>query len=181
MLRIIAGHYKSRKIETLPGLDTRPTSDRVRESVFSKMHFLLPDARVLDLFAGSGAIGIEAVSRGAKEVIMADLSRESCGVIRKNLTTLSVRNAQVINQDYKNVLKSLSGQHFDFIYLDPPYQDIRMDDVFDEISRSGIRFGMLAAECRDLPGTMPIGARSSDVRKYGKTYVIFYEGEGKEE
>ncbi|MHB1315274.1 MAG: 16S rRNA (guanine(966)-N(2))-methyltransferase RsmD [Christensenellales bacterium] len=178
MVRIIAGHLRSRRIETPEGLATRPTTDRVREAVFSKVHHLMPNARVLDLFSGSGAIGMEAVSRGAKEAVLVDKSRDCCALIRKNLEKLAIRNAQVINLDYKSALSKLAGQTFDFIYIDPPYDEIPVDDVFLEIDKNGIRFGMLAAECKTLPKTRPVNALSEDIRKYGKTQIIFYKGEG---
>ena len=176
MIRIIAGNYRSRKIDTPPGLSTRPTTDRVREAVFSKIHHLMPNARILDLFSGSGAIGIEAISRGAREAILVDQSRDCCSLIRRNLKTLEIKNAQILNLDYKNALFQLTGQYFDFIYLDPPYNEIRLDDVFDELHKNGIRFGLLAAECKYLPTKQPVYANSEDIRKYGKTQVIFYEG-----
>lgn len=121
MLRIIGGKHRSRLIQT-PEEGTVPTKNRVREACFSAINSYLNGARVLDLFAGSGALGIEALSRGAKEAVFVDHSPKACAIIRDNLNSLK-ETGEVINADYLSALEKLNGAHFDLVFLDPPYAE----------------------------------------------------------
>ncbi|SNR78045.1 16S rRNA (guanine(966)-N(2))-methyltransferase RsmD [Desulfurobacterium atlanticum] len=129
-MRIIGGKYKGRKLFSMPKRkDTkllRPTTDRVKESVFSILDEYLEGVRFLDLFAGTGNVGIEALSRGAGEVVFVESDRRFCELIKKNLKTLGISpdKYRIICDDYTKALKKLAsaGRKFDFIYADPPYE-----------------------------------------------------------
>ncbi len=123
-MRIIAGQYKGRRLKTLDGLQVRPTSDRLRETVFNILAPRIADARVLDLCAGSGAIGIEALSRGADSVVFIEQNRRTHQLISDNLKHCGITDGvRVINRDALTALKYLNerGEQFDLIYFDPPY------------------------------------------------------------
>jgi 16S rRNA (guanine(966)-N(2))-methyltransferase RsmD len=122
-MRIIAGHRKGRKLATKYDATTRPTTDRVRENVFNVLFGLveIQGARVLDLFAGCGAYGLECYSRGAKEVIFNDVDKKAVEVIKKNCKSVGCESL-VLNLDFKNALEKLGGKQFDIIFLDPPYE-----------------------------------------------------------
>lgn len=124
-MRIIGGKHRGAKLYTLEGLDTRPTLDRVKEPLFSILNFELPDATVLDLFAGSGALGLEAISRGAEKVILCDASSKAIHIIEQNVEKLKeTSKVQILHKDYLVALKSLKQQQikFDIVFLDPPYK-----------------------------------------------------------
>lgn len=119
-MRVIAGSAKGKPLKTLDGGDTvRPTTDRVKEALFSAIHFDLPEALVLDMFAGSGQLGIEALSRGAKSVDFIDISKESCDVISKNLSYCGFEG-KIHKTDYKTFLEGFQ-KSFDVVFIDPPY------------------------------------------------------------
>ena len=128
-MRVIAGQYGSRKLLSLPGLDLRPTADKLRETLFNVLTAGNPEALAgtvwLDLYAGTGAVGIEALSRGASMVHFVEASAKVADLIRKNLKSLEVTSgAQVLSQDVGRALKALeaSGTVADYIFLDPPYR-----------------------------------------------------------
>lgn len=119
MLRIIGGKHRSRVIKT-PEEGTVPTKNRVREAIFSALSDLLPSSSVLDLFAGSGALGIEALSRGAKEATFVDSSPSAARLLASNLSLLGEKG-EVLALDYQQALHTLKGKAFDIVFLDPPY------------------------------------------------------------
>jgi len=124
-LRIIAGELKGRKLHSIDTKLIRPTSDMVREALFSILGNMVVDSRFLDLFAGSGGVGIEAFSRGAKEVVFVDSASESIRVLKKNLELTKIINeTEVIHSDYSIAIDRLSsqGREFDIVYIDPPYK-----------------------------------------------------------
>lgn len=145
-MRIIAGECRGLKLHTLKGQHTRPTGARVKEAVFSSLQARLPGAVVLDLFAGSGNIGIEALSRGAKEVYFVENNKSAFAIIKKNLAmTPFQEQGQLIFADGLNVLKELSGRViFDIIYIDPPYQSdfydrvLKIMETYDLVAKNGI-------------------------------------------
>lgn len=121
-MRVISGSARGKKLITSEGFDVRPTLDRVKESVFNMIAFDIPDACVLDLFSGSGSLGIEALSRGAKECTFIDKSSQSVSVTKKNLeATRLLESAFVLNTDSIEFIKSTSKK-FDIIFIDPPYE-----------------------------------------------------------
>ena len=124
MLRIIAGSARGRRIEAPEGRDTRPTLDRVRENLFNMLQGSIRDARVLDLFGGSGALGLEALSRGASFAVIADWDREACRIEKKNVETLGfTEQTRLMRGEWEQTVRTLreEGSRFDLIFLDPPY------------------------------------------------------------
>lgn len=119
-MRVIAGEFRSRRLKTLPGLETRPTPDRLREALFNVLSPVIPDAIFLDAYAGSGAVGIEALSRGARRAIFVEKNRAAVEVIRENLAALGLQTrADVYTGKTLAVLERVSA---DITFLDPPYQ-----------------------------------------------------------
>ncbi|MEK6397182.1 MAG: 16S rRNA (guanine(966)-N(2))-methyltransferase RsmD [Terriglobus sp.] len=123
-MRVIAGTYRSRGLAAPKGLETRPTSDRLRETLFNVISARVPGARFADLYAGSGAVGIEAISRGASEVFFAEKHNAALAAIRGNLRTLGINSGfQVEAGGTAGLLKRLSGKPMDVVFLDPPYEE----------------------------------------------------------
>ncbi len=155
-MRIISGTFKGRRLKTVEGLDVRPTSDRLRETLFNILAPHIKESRFLDLCAGSGAIGIEAASRGASEVIFVDKSRLSCAVIQENLALIGgIDKARVLQCDALAAVKQLGETlnpesarqnnrytqatgNFDIVYLDPPYVSYIYTDVLKQLATSQI-------------------------------------------
>lgn len=122
-MRVISGNLRGTKLYTLEGLDTRPTLDRVKESLFNIINFDIKNSTFLDMFAGSGAIGIEAASRGAKKVVMCEKSKEAVNIINKNLEKTRLQNEITLyNMDFQKCITTKLDDKFDIIYLDPPYK-----------------------------------------------------------
>lgn len=133
-MRITAGKFKGRKLIERPYDHIRPTADMVKQAMFNKLAFNINGARVLDLFCGTGGIGIEALSRGASEVVMADLNPKSVALAKDNLKLLSnPKEGRVVQGDYKKVLENLKGKQFDIIFLDPPYKSGFYEDCLEKI------------------------------------------------
>lgn len=123
MLRIITGKAKGKKIETLEGEATRPTSERIKEAIFSSIQFDVEDRRVLDLFAGSGQLGLEAISRGASSASFVDSSREAMEIVKRNAkATGFFEECRYIVSDWRNYIRKASGKDkYDLVFVDPPY------------------------------------------------------------
>jgi 16S rRNA (guanine966-N2)-methyltransferase len=178
-MRIIGGKYRSRVLAEFDGQDVRPTSDRAKESLFNILSMKTYGARVLDLFAGSGALGLESLSRGAKEVVFNDLAKDSLQILRKNLATLKItvggEEAKLSNADYLVCLETVRGQ-FDLIFIDPPYRFDFGVKALEKISQKGLltENGIAVYE-RDRPFEGDVeGLEKYDERKYGKTYITFF-------
>lgn len=122
-MRVIAGKAKRLELKTVPGLDTRPTTDRIKETLFNMLQYDLADGRFLDLFSGSGAIGIEALSRGAAEAVFVEKNPKACACIKENLAFTKLgQDGKLLNMDVLQALHSLeNGGVFDIIFMDPPY------------------------------------------------------------
>ncbi len=129
-MRVIAGKYKRRKLEGPGALSRwlRPTSDRLRETVFNILGAEVEDSLFIDVCAGTGAVGIEALSRGAREAFFLEADPRGAQLVRKNLEALGIHGAQLLEADAVAGLKKLSGQHLmaDFFYIDPPYEDVEV-------------------------------------------------------
>lgn len=137
-MRVIGGKYRGRRLKTVEGLAVRPTSDRLRETLFNILAPQIKDSRFLDLCAGSGAVGIEALSRGASHVTFVDQSRPACSAIQVNLDTIGITNeATIINKDAVSAMKHLTGR-FDIIFFDPPYESDVYDRVLGELGESDL-------------------------------------------
>ncbi len=140
-MRIIAGMYSSRRLETLPGNKTRPTLDKVKEAVFSSLGSLFDGGNVLDLYAGSGAIGLEAISRGFDHAVLVDSNHQACVVIKKNIDTLQCRDCcNVLCMKDIQALSLLieKKESFDLIYLDPPYAKQHNFEILDIIDKNDL-------------------------------------------
>ena len=179
-MRIIGGKYRSRVLAEFAGENVRPTSDRAREALFNILALKIYGARVLDLFAGSGALGIESLSRGAKEVVFNDFSKDSIAIVKKNLTKLKIPvggvEAKVVQGDYLACLEQARGQ-FDLIFIDPPYRMEYGEKALKKIAEKGLlsENGIAVYE-RDIPFEGEIeGLEKYDERKYGKAYLSFFK------
>ncbi|WP_062265838.1 16S rRNA (guanine(966)-N(2))-methyltransferase RsmD [Endozoicomonas arenosclerae] len=136
-LRIIGGQWRSRKLPVadLPGL--RPTSDRVRETLFNWLAPYVPGARVLDCFSGTGALSFESLSRGAKEAVMLEAAPEAASILKKNLDTLQAENARVIRTDSLKWLQQPADQPYDLIFLDPPFRQGLLEETCQLLEGNG--------------------------------------------
>lgn len=139
-MRIITGKARGARLTTLPGDATRPTSEKVKEAVFSAIQFDLGDRTVLDLFGGSGQMALEALSRGAQSAVIVDNSRAATEVIRNNAAkTKLLPDCRIVTADWKDYLRSASGkQKFSLVFLDPPYKEGFIDEVLKRMFQSDI-------------------------------------------
>ncbi len=168
MLRIIAGEFKGRRLKAPSGRTVRPTGDRVKEAWFSILQPSIPDARVLDLFAGSGALGFEALSRGAVAVDFVENHQASLAAIRDNAATLKVEDRVTIHRmDALRFAERLQPAQYDVAFADPPYATdhaARLADLFRATPFARV-FSIEHAPDRDVPG--------DDTRRYGDTAITF--------
>ena len=177
-MRVITGSARGTVLKAPRGMQTRPTMDQVKEGLFSAIQFEIEGRRVLDLFAGSGQLGIEALSRGAKHAVFVDASREACGVIRENLAkTRLAGRAQLVQSDYLGYL-ARCRETFDLVFLDPPYAEVFLETALKKISEIDILSdsGIIICERhvqKQLPGDVPGLLHYRDYR-YGKTAVTLY-------
>ena len=181
-MRIISGKARGTKLYTLEGMNTRPTLDRVKEPLFSIIGTKIVDANVLDLFAGSGALGLESLSRGASSVILCDNSKDAINVINKNLEKTRLK-AQVINSDYEKCLSNLKQSKFDLIFLDPPYETDYIEKAINKILEYGIlkENGLIIAETDNqdkIERIKNLDIEITDIRKYGRAILIFLNRKG---
>ena len=139
-MRVIAGKCRSLKLKSVPGLNTRPTQDRTKETLFNVLQPYIADCRMLDLFSGSGAIGIEALSRGAAHCVFVEQNRQALECIRENLRFTKLEaDAEVLAMDVIAALNVLEeGEGFDCIFMDPPYNQGLERTVLERLSRSGL-------------------------------------------
>ena len=171
-MRIISGKARGAKLSAPDGLDTRPTLDRVREAIFSMLFGAMERAYVLDLFAGTGAMGLEALSRGAEGADFVDNSRLACECVRANIEKTRLEGANVFNTDFKAFLQNCSRK-YDIIFLDPPYEAGYYGVALDIIKERGLLSsdGIIVAECDDPEGFDARGFEIDRQRKYGKAAV----------
>ena len=178
-MRIIAGEMRSRRLKTLDGLDTRPTGEKAREALFSILMNRVPGARVLDLYAGSGALSLEALSRGAEFAVMVDCAPKACKIISENIDSLGCRNrTRLIRSTDLSAVAMLKAERdsFDLILLDPPY---RMDagPVCQAIVEAGLLRdeGMIVVEhAKETPPATPSFLELTDRRVYGAAGISLY-------
>ena len=177
-MRVITGKARGVLLKTPDGLKTRPTADRVKEALFSIIQFDVPAARALDLFGGTGQLGIEALSRGAKSAVFVDCREDACKLIRENLRRTKLdTNARVVCSDYETYLNNCK-EKFDIIFLDPPYSEIFLENSIkliteiDILQSSGIIVTERSVE-KELLLDFPGYTRSKDYR-YGKTFLTIY-------
>jgi 16S rRNA (guanine966-N2)-methyltransferase len=177
-MRIIAGKYKSRILRDLTHEGTRPTADRVREALFSKLQTDIKGGIVLDLFSGTGALGLEALSRGAKKAYLVDDSKISYNLIKENNNLLG-ENASIINADYAVVLNNFADKNLQFnvIFLDPPYKTDFAQKALEVIAKNNLlaENGIIVFEHdkENLNINMPKGLLVYDQKRYGITYLTY--------
>ena len=177
-MRVITGKARGVQLKTPQGMQTRPTADRVKEALFSIIQFDLPGARVLDLFAGTGQLGIEALSRDAKEAVFVDEREDACALVRENLKRTRLEGqGRVLHSDYQAYL-SRCRERFDIIFLDPPYAEVFLETALKRITEIDIlQSNGIIVTARPLgkpcPGEYPGYTRSKDY-KYGKTLLTLY-------
>lgn len=179
-MRIISGSARGLKLATLEGTETRPTLDRVKEPLFSIIQAQIKDARVLDLFAGSGALGLESLSRGAQSAVFTDISKRAVEVINQNIKKMKFEEKSVVlNQSYEKTLKELSSEkkEFDLIFLDPPYASGLLENAIQEIISYNLlsKEGIIIVETdmeSELQKVQNIGLHIKDIRKYGRVILL---------
>jgi 16S rRNA (guanine966-N2)-methyltransferase len=184
-MRIVGGTHRGRKLIAPKGNETRPTSDLVREALFDILGPAVEGARFLDAYAGTGAVGIEAVSRGAREVVLVENHRKALETIRKNLETTGAE-ARIITAEASRAFARLAGEGiaFDIVFLDPPYD--RAAEALEAAARH-VPEGLLAPEgvlilehgVQHGPATPP-GLELCDKRRYGETGLSFFRTVRKE-
>ena len=177
-MRIIAGTARGRKIEAPEGKNTRPTLDRVRENLFNILQMNIRDSRVLDLFAGSGALSIEALSRGAESATLVDSDRNASRIQKKNLEALGFADrAEVMLRDWKQAAAELAreGRRYDLVFLDPPYRMTDLHEVFTAVGQLLAEDGLVILEHEAKAAvTAGEGYEVTDRRQWGYCGVTFY-------
>ena len=177
-MRVITGSARGRNLAAPEGLNTRPTSDMTKGAVFSILQMMIENSDFLDLFAGSGQMGVEALSRGAKSAVFVDQREDACKLIKENLRRTKLeQDAKVVRMDYLNYLKRCR-EKYDIIFLDPPYAEVFLENALKciteiDILQSG---GIIVAERplgKDLPWDFEGYTRSKDY-KYGKVLLTIY-------
>ncbi|GKU24794.1 16S rRNA (guanine(966)-N(2))-methyltransferase RsmD [Clostridium folliculivorans] len=181
-MRIIAGKAKGKKLLSPPTYDTRPTLDRVKEAMFSSIQFYIPDAVVIDIFAGTGSLGLEAASRGAKECYLVDKSPITYPVLRENIQNLKFDDfCFSLNMDAYSALNSMAdkGKMFNIIFIDPPYLKNMIPDAIkivedrNLLDPNGIIVTKIDTSEEIYQGSEKI--KITNERKYGNTTVVFYK------
>lgn len=167
-MKVISGLYKGRNIEGFFIDGTRPTMDRVKESLFAIIQQKIKGSNILDLFSGSGNLGIEAISQGAKYAYLVDKNKKAVNIINKNIEDIGINNCKVLNMDYKKALKyfEINNNKFDIIFLDPPYKTEYIRESIDLITEYNL-----------LNENAIIVCESNDLNKivYSKEYMVIKE------
>lgn len=177
-MRVITGSVRGRKLKELQGMETRPTTDRVKESIFNIIQFDIEGRRILDLFAGTGQLGIECLSRGAAFAAFVDIRKDAAALIRENLdTTGFMERAKVVQSDYMAFLTGC-GEKFDVVLLDPPYSTVLLEKALQNIAAIDIlsENGIIVCESpleQVLPDLAPPYGLAKDY-KYGKIKITVY-------
>jgi len=181
MIRIIGGKYRHRMIDQ-PSLEvTRCTKDAVKEGVFSSINEKINNSIFLDLFSGSGSVGIEAISRGAKEVYFNDTNKEAYSTIKNNLKSLGIENNNVLNKDYLDALYYLKQKkvRFNIVFLDPPYKEYIFYDILKLLNNYNLLFDkhIIIYEIDKEMEFNDLDMYKIKKYKYGKTHVYIFRKE----
>ena len=179
-MRIISGKARGTKLYTLEGIATRPTLDRVKESLFNIIQNDIEDSTVLDLFSGSGAIGLEFLSRGAKRAVLCDSSKDAIKIIKQNVQkTHFEEKVEIYNMEFTKLVERLQNQKFDIIYIDPPYATdfikISLEKIIEyELVNENTKIIVETDdETRILNQIEKMDVEITDKRKYGRATIIF--------
>ena len=179
-MKVISGFLKGRNIKGYNIEGTRPTMDRVKESLFGMIQDMVPQSTVLDLFAGSGNLGLEALSREAKYTYFVDNNPKAITIIKKNIDNISIDNCKVLNMNYKKALNYFNNNQIklDLIFLDPPYETSYIEDSLFLIDKYSLisNKGIVVCESNDL--NKIIYSKNYEVlkeKKYGDEYIVILE------
>ena len=178
-MRVITGSARGRRLGELKGMETRPTTDKVKESIFNCIQFDVENARVLDLFAGTGALSLEAVSRGARSAVLVDMDRAACAAIKKNMETSRLgEKCRLIARDYRAAMDALAaeGAQFDLVFMDPPYKMENTGEICAALYDKGLLAEAFLLVVEHRKGRAPmLDARfeAFDLRHYGDTEITF--------
>ncbi len=183
-MRIVGGTHRSRKLNTLDGNATRPTQDKIKEAMFSAMGPLDPEGVVLDLFAGSGNVGLEAISRGSKQVYLSDSSRDAIRIINSNVKLLKEeKRCIVMHKDYQTMLDTVAQLQFDFIFIDPPYANKIIEECLLYIEKHNMLadWGTIIVETskNDIFLDSYLSLHKWKERTYGITRLTYFKKESK--
>jgi len=186
MPRVVTGRFRGAILQAPEGDKTRPTTDKVKEALFSIIQAYIPDSEFLDLFAGSGQIGIEALSRGAKRVTLVERSGQAAAVISRNITKIRLDGSDEIRLHKKSVAQALellgqAGEKFDIIFMDPPYRDVpvRLEEAtkliseFDMLASGGMLIVEHDKDC-EIPEELN-GLKRVRSCSYGITVITFFK------
>ncbi len=173
-MRIVAGAARGRRLVVPKGTDVRPTPDRVKEALFSSLQALVPGARVLDLFAGTGALGLEALSRGAASVTLVERARASLEALEANIAAVGLPGATVVRGDVRTALSGeLPGGPFDLVLIDPPYglSDAALTTILEALVDHLVAGATVVVEraSRDAAPAWPRALLPGEPRRYGAT------------
>lgn len=181
-MRIITGTAKGARLETLAGETTRPTTDRVKEAIFSMIQFDIEGRSVLDLFAGSGQLGLEALSRGADKALFCDCNNEAFEIIKTNAKKTKLYDkCRILKTDYKELIRGCGGrERFDLIFLDPPYSSDLLADSLKRIKIADIlaEKGIIVCESESNEAITAEGFETLRFAKYGRISVTLLVREG---
>ncbi len=178
-MRIIGGQARGRTIVAPAGAKTRPTQDYVRESLFNILRWDVPQARVLDLFAGTGALSLEAVSRGAQDAVLVDADRDACAAIRRTIESARMQEqCRLLQKDYRAAMEQLGreGRRFDLIFIDPPYKMENTGEMCAALYDGGLlaeAFLIVVEHRRGCAPLLDARFEAFDQRNYGDTQVTF--------
>jgi len=177
-VRIISGKFRGRKLLSFEGDSVRPTTDRVKESMFNLIQEFVPGSRVLDLFGGSGALSLEAISRGAESAVCVDIDPKSIEIIRKNIALVHQEETiRVLNQSAEHFLENTPGQ-FHLVFLDPPYNRGFIRPIMDKLVEKNLLYPegiiVLESDFSDEHGEIA-GLTILRQKRYGRSYVTVYQ------
>lgn len=176
-MKVISGKYKGRILEGFDINGTRPTMDRVKESLFGTIQNYIPESIVLDLFSGSGNLGIEALSEGSKFAYLVDSNKKAITIINKNINNIGITDVEVINSDYKEALKRFKIK-FDLIFLDPPYNTNYIEESIELIKEYNLlnNNGIIVCESDSLDKIVYSNElRKVKEKKYGDKYIVLLQ------
>ena len=177
-MRVITGSARGRRLKELSGMETRPTTDRVKESIFNIIQFDLEGRKVLDLFAGTGQLGIEALSRGAGSAVLVDVRKDAVALIKENLKLTGLHQRATVHQGDAMAFLAACREKFDLILVDPPYQTPLLEQAIEKIAAFDIltKHGIIMCESavdKALPDLQPPYEKGKEYR-YGKIKLTRY-------
>lgn len=175
-MRIVAGEKRGIRLEALEGMETRPTLERVKEAVFSSVQFILPGARVLDLYSGSGQLGLEALSRGASSCVFIDMNKDAVDLIIRNAKKSGLFSKSKIARMEAEAFLSATAERFDIVFIDPPFDKAVFPEIFKSLEKRLNPGAVVICESADK-GEFPETAGKLSLAKkykYGSVFVHRY-------